>query len=139
MKHILKAEDFSLCIELVVFESDRETPINTLLRMEVQSNGYAANAVMDVDIGVLVAFANKLYQIYQSLRGEAKLEGPYGQGMYLSFTGNGRGHFAVKGRLCKENRDGLEQVLEFENDVDQTAMKPFCIELLQNYGRYSSR
>ena len=139
MKHILEAEDFSLCMEPVVFESDRESPINTLLRLEVQSDGYAANAVMDVDMRPFVEFANKLYQTYESLRGEAKLEGPYGQRMHLSFAGNGRGHFAVKGRLCKENRDGLEQVLEFENNVDQTILKPFCVELLQNYGGYSSR
>ena len=36
----------------------------------------------------------------------------------------------------KGNRTGSEQVLEFQNDVDQTCLRQFYLELLSNYEKY---
>ena len=136
MKHILETENFFVCIEPEIFEADMNLPTNTLLKTDVRSDGFAASTTMDIDIKDLVRLGRDLCRIYDTLQGNARLEEPYGQHMYISFMGNNSGHISVKGRLHKDNRIGLEQVLEFENDVDQTSLRPFCFELLDNYEKY---
>ncbi len=136
MKHIIESENLTLCIEPQIFEADIKLPTNTILSIEVKSDGFAANTTMDIDIKDLAKFSKDVCHIYETLKGEARLEEPYGQQMYLSFVGNGRGHIAIKGHLHKGNRNGSEQVLEFENDIDQTCLKQFCYGLLSNYENY---
>lgn len=85
---------------------------------------------MDIDIKDLARLGRDLCRIYDTLQGNARLEEPYGQHMYISFVGNNSGHISIKGCLHKGNRIGLEQVLEFENDVDQTSLRSFYLELL---------
>lgn len=46
--------------------------------------------------------------------------------MYISFEGDGRGHFLVTGYLQENRRTGGLQKLEFENEMDQTYLKNFC-------------
>ena len=139
MKHILESENFTVCIEPQIFEADIDLSTNTILSIEVNSDGFAGNTTMDIDIKDLAKFGNDLCHIYETLHGEARLEEPYGLHMYLSFVGNGRGHIAIKGYLHKGNRIGSEQVLEFENDIDQTYLKQFCYELSSNYENYLRR
>lgn len=55
--------------------------------------------------------------------------------MYISFSGNGRGHISVKGYLHSSN-NGYEQQMEFENDIDQTYLRNFCYELNNSYEKY---
>lgn len=136
MKHILETENFFVCIEPEIFEADLSLPTNTLLKTDVRSNGFAASTTMDIDIKDLARLGRDLCRIYDTLQGNAQLEESYGQHMYISFIGNNRGHISIKGRLHKGNRSGLEQVLEFENDIDQTSLRPFYLELLDNYGKY---
>lgn len=109
---------------------------NTILKIDVKSNGFTASTTMDIDIKDLAKLGKDLCQIYETLQGNARLEESYGQHMYMSFVGNNRGHIAIKGYLHKGDRIGSEQVLEFENDVDQTCLRPFYLELLSNYEKY---
>ena len=85
---------------------------------------------MDIDIKDLARLGRDLCRIYDTLQGNARLEEPYGQHLYLSFVVYNSGHISIKGCLHKGNRIGLEQVLEFENDVDQTSLRSFYLELL---------
>ena len=136
MIHILETENFTVCIEPQIFEADKALSTNTLLRIKVESDGFAADTTMDVDIKDLAKFGKDLHNIYESLQGEARLEEPYGQHMYLSFVGNGRGHIAIKGNLHKGSRIGSEQELSFGNDIDQTCLKQFCDDLIRAYDKY---
>lgn len=136
MKHILESVNFAISIEPQIFGYDRNLPTNTILRIEVESDGFAANTTMDTDIKYLAKFSNDLCHLYKNLKGQARLEEPYGQHMYLSFIGDGRGHIEIEGQLRKSNSSGSEQVLEFENVIDQTYLKPFCFDLLSFYENY---
>lgn len=137
--HTLETENFSVCIEPEILEADTDLPINTLLKIEVRSDGFAANTTMDINIKDLAQFGYDLSQIQKTLQGDAALAEPYGKHMYLSFSGSGRGHIAVKGCLHKGSRAGWEQTLEFENDIDQTCLEAFSLELLSHYGKYLHR
>ena len=132
MKHIIETENFFVCIEPEIFEADINLSTNTILKIDVKSNGFTASTTMDIDIKDLAKLGKDLCQIYETLQGNARL----GQHMYMSFVGNNRGHIAIKGYLHKGDRIGSEQVLEFENDVDQTCLRPFYLELLSNYEKY---
>ena len=136
MKHIIETENFFVCIEPEIFEADINLSTNTILKIDVKSNGFTASTTMDIDIKDLAKLGKDLCQIYETLQGNARLEEPYGQHMYMSFVGNNRGHIAIKGYLHKGNRTGSEQVLEFQNDVDQTCLRQFYLELLSNYEKY---
>lgn len=136
MKHIIETEKFFVCIEPEIFETDINLRTNTKLKIDVRSNGFTASTTMDIDIKDLAKLGKDLCQIYETLQGNARLEEPYGQHMYISFVGNKRGHIAIKGYLHKGNRVGSEQILEFENDIDQTCLRPFYLELLNNYGKF---
>lgn len=136
MKHILETEDFFVCIEPEIFEANINLPTNTLLKINVRSDGFAASTTMDIDIKDLARLGRDLCRIYDTLQGNTRLVEPYGQHMYISFVGNNSGHISIKGCLHKGNRIGLEQVLEFENDVDQTCLRSFYLELLDNYERF---
>jgi len=43
MSFLLKTESFSLLLNLRVFESDIRYPLNTIMEVEVESNGFAGN------------------------------------------------------------------------------------------------
>jgi len=129
MEYCLNSENFCLHIKLKVFEEDIRLPANTSMEAAVQSDGFSATAAMDIDIRELAKFAADLSRIYETLSGEARIEEPYGRHLYLSFTGDGRGHIAVKGYLEKGSRAGHIQSLEFENEIDQTYLKGFSRDL----------
>lgn len=136
MIHVLETENFKLSIEPKIFQEDIEFPANTILNIVVESDGFYANTTMDINIKYLAKFGYDLCRIYETLHGEARLEEPYGHHMWFSFVGNGIGHIAIKGYLSKGNIIGMEQVLEFENEIDQTYLKQFCNELIRNYKMY---
>ena len=136
MEHVLGTEEFILRISTEVFETDIKYPCNTSLKVAVESCGFCGKAVMDIDIKEFAKFTTDLYQIYQTLSGEARISEVYGTQMYILFVGNGRGHITVRGRVCELNRMGNEQSLEFENDIDQTSLKEFCYDLWNGYKVY---
>ncbi len=136
MEYIINTGNFYLNIKPKVFEEDVSLPVNTIMEVTVQSDGFSAQAAMDIDIKELARFAVDLNNIYETLAGEARIEEPYGMHMYLSFIGNGRGHIAVKGYLYKNSGIGNGQTLEFENDIDQTYLKKFSSDLFNACKKY---
>ena len=104
-------------------------PTNTIMGVNVYSDGFCASTSMDIDIRELAVFSEKLCQVYDTLSGEARIEEPYGLHMYLQFIGDGKGHISVKGLLHGGNRVGNEHTLEFENSIDQTELRAFCFAL----------
>ena len=135
MKHILKTDNFEMSMDLEIFESDISYPTNTIMKAAVQSDEFSASTSMDIDIKEFAQFVFDLVNIYETLSGEAIIEEPYGVKMYISFSGNGRGHISVKGYLHSSN-NGYEQQMEFENDIDQTYLRKFCYELNNSYEKY---
>ena len=137
MKHCLEADDFALQLEPQIFEEDLLCSVNTVLRVCVRSSGFSAAASMDVDAYDLSAFSRDLSRIYETLNGCARLEEPYGQHMYLSFDGDGRGHISVAGRLNGGGRIGNFHELSFQNEIDQTCLRTFCASLAAECDKYT--
>ena len=131
MSFTLRTDSFYISLSLNVFESDIQYSSNTIMDVEVESDGFSGKASMDIDVKAFVIFASKLNEIYETLDGEARIEEPYGEKMYISFHGNGRGHINVSGRLCN-----MRQSLNFENEFDQTYLQFFACELIQAYTKY---
>lgn len=131
MSFTLRTDSFYISLSLRVFESDIQYPSNTIMDVEVESDGFSGKASMDIDVKAFAVFATNLNEIYQRLDGEARLEEPYGEKMYISFHGDGRGHINVSGRLCN-----MSQSLNFENEFDQTYLQVFACELKQAYSKY---
>ena len=136
MEHQVKSDHFSLRIKLRIFQENICLLSNTIMEVQVVSDGFSANTTMDIDIKEFGKFALDLSHVYETLSGEARIEEPYGRQMYLRFIGNGRGHIAIDGYLQKENRIGNEQILKFENEIDQTSLRDFCYELVSSYKQF---
>lgn len=131
MSFLLKTDSFSLLLNLRVFESDIRYPLNTIMEVEVESNGFAGNVNMDIDVKEFAKFAVDLSKLYDCLSGEAQIAEPYGEQMYLAFQGDGSGHIRVKGMLCN-----MGQLLKFENVFDQTYLQRFSYDLKEAYAKY---
>lgn len=138
MKHILHTNNFTLEIELQVFEKDFELPVNAILNISVQSDGFGAKTTMDIDVKELSKFAFGLKNLYDILIGTIRLEEPYGLHNYIEFSGNGNGYINVVGVLNNYCRNGLEQELQFRNEFDQTYLNEFANELCFAYSKFSS-
>lgn len=136
MEHLLETDNFVLKINPRVFEEDIHLPNNAIMEVEVYSDGFSATTSMSIDVKELASFAYDLTEIYKTLSGEAKIEEPYGVHMCLTFSGDGRGHIAVKGFLHKGNRSGNEHTLEFQNEIDQTCLRGFSREVYGAYSKY---
>ena len=132
---ILKSENFHLSLVFQVFESDISYPSNTILSVSVASAGFFASTTMDIDIKDLPVLCNELQNVYNFLKGEAKIQEPYGSRQYLVFSGDGKGHILVSGMLNSNGADGFWQELKFENCIDQTYMPQF----LKNLTKFSNK
>ncbi|WP_018589570.1 hypothetical protein [Terrisporobacter glycolicus] len=136
MKHMLSTEDFTIEIEINIFEQEIDYPENSTLNIYVESDKFGARTTMDIDIKDFVVFVCDLKHLYDFLDGSAKLEEAYSISNYIEFFGNGKGHIVVKGCLNNHCRNGFEQELSFENEFDQTYLKTFVKELYQLYNKY---
>jgi len=134
MSFALRTDSFFISINLKVFESDIQYPSNTIMDVEVESDGFSGKTSMDIDVKEFAKFVDKLYEIYERLEGIARIEEPYGNKMYILFEGDGRGHINVKGMLCN-----MSHVLNFENVFDQTYLQMFAYELKQAYTKYLAK
>ncbi|MDO5601381.1 MAG: hypothetical protein Q4G07_01300 [Oscillospiraceae bacterium] len=121
--------------ELEIFETDIKYAENTILNINVCSNGFSAVTAMDIDIKGFAIFAKRLLELYQSLSGEAKLEEPYGS-KYIEFEAATGGHIMVKGKLHNGYQNGHFQELYFENEFDQTYLQTFANELFAEHHHY---
>lgn len=134
METELHAKTFKLRLASSLIPEDGACPDHTVMAVTVYSDGFCASAFMETDIRELAVFAENLCRIYNTLSGIARIEEPYGLHMYLQFTGDGRGHIAVSGALHGGNRKGNQHHLEFENQIDQTELKPFCFTIRESCG-----
>ncbi|MBR6922499.1 MAG: hypothetical protein IKH51_09915 [Clostridia bacterium] len=132
-EHILNTENFRLLISLKIFEDDINSSSNTIMTVSVTSDGFFAKADMDIDIKEFAAFANKLSAVYESLIGTATIKEPYGHQKFITFSADKTGYITVKGFLC-DNLKNNE--LRFENNFDQTYLKPFSQQLCSAYSKY---
>ena len=131
MSFTLRTDSFCISLNLKIFESDIQYPSNTIMDVEVESEGFSGKASMDIDVKEFAKFAANLYDIYDRLTGEARIAEPYGEQMYISFKGDGRGHIHVNGMLCN-----IGNILKFENVFDQTYLQDFSYTLKTTYEKY---
>ena len=126
---LLESESFSLSLDFEVFESDISYPSNTVLTVSVSSAGFSASTKMDIDIKDIPTFYYELQKVYDSLKGEAKIQEPYGNQQYILFSGDKKGHILVSGTLNSNGENGFWQELKFENCIDQTFFPQFLKKL----------
>ena len=132
-EHILNTENFRLLISLKIFEDDINSSSNTIMTVSVTSDGFFAKADMDIDIKEFAAFANKLSAVYEFLSGTATIKEPYGHQKFITFSADKTGYITVKGFLCDDLKNNE---LRFENNFDQTYLKPFSQQLCSAYSKY---
>ena len=135
----LELENFCLEFNPTIHENDLPFPVNTSLNIKVFSYGFSADAVMDIDVRGLADFAISLNRLYETLKGSAILETPYGVHSYIEFIAFNGGHIKVKGNIHNGNAYGYEQELIFENELDQTYLKSFVKELFADFEKYVGR
>lgn len=136
MKHKLSTEDFTIEIEIDIFEEEFDYPVNSTLDIYINSDKFGARTTMDIHINDFVIFVRDLKKLYDNLEGFAKLEEVYSTYSYIEFEGKRNGHILVKGCLNNHCRNGFKQELSFENEFDQTYLKIFAKELYGNYNKY---
>lgn len=135
----LELENFCLEFNPTIHENDLPFPVNTSLNIKVFSYGFSADSVMDIDVRGLAEFAVSLNRLYETLKGSARLEEPYGVHNYIEFTALRQGHINIKGKIHNRKAYGYEQELTFENELDQTYLKSFVRDLLAAFGKYAGR
>lgn len=136
MKHVLTSENFSLQIDIQIFEADISCPSNTRMKVEIESFEFHGIGEFDIDIKAFAGFSANLQKMYDSLNGHAKIEEPYGVHQYIEFLGDGKGHILVKG-FVSQRADNCNHELKFSNKIDQTQLGDFAKELCEGYLKYA--
>lgn len=121
----LEAKDFTLDMHAKVYKDD---PIinNVLLTVRVVSYDFSGAMQMDVGSLDLDEFVRKLTMMYKTLKGEARIEEPYGNKCFINFKIDRTGHVKVNGKL-----NVSPQQLLFENEFDQTYLEKFVKHLAE--------
>ncbi len=132
----LETENFLLELKPKVHQDDLPFPVNTVLNIKIFSYGFSAESVMDIDVRGLADFAVHLNELYETLKGSARLEEPYGVHCYIEFMACCGGHIKIKGDIHNGNAYGYEQELTFENEFDQTYLESFTRALFTDYAKY---
>ncbi len=127
-KYKLVTNDFILEMELDFFEEDVKLPINSILNIKINSDGFSSLTTMDIDIKDFKEFASKLLQVHKSLIGSAMLKETYGTN-YIEFKAIKNGYIYVRGLMNNHSKSGYEQELKFENEFDQTYLECFVNEI----------
>ena len=126
---IIDTSQFKIKLQMNVFEADVAYPSNTIMTVAVDSDGFSAVAVMDVDIKQLIRFTDDLTELYNTLKGVAKIQEPYDMQQFIEFSGDGKGHIYISGKLNSFGQNGSAQELKFENSIDQTSLPKFISNL----------
>jgi len=105
------------------------------LRSEVRlrTGGFTAAFRANLRTHEIADFAAELRSIHATLRGGAELRTMEEQ-LKLAFSGDGRGHFQVKGEARDEA--GIGNQLRFELSLDQTELPPLLRKLDDVVSRY---
>ena len=134
IEYVLNTEKFHLSLSFDIDEDEFAYTVNTIMTVSVTSDGFSATTDMDIDIKEFCKFAKELKRVYDSLNGSATIKEPYGYGQYISFRADNRtGYITVKGFLCDDLKNNE---LHFENNFDQTYLKPFSQQLCSAYSKY---
>lgn len=123
----LDAGKFSLTLNPEIYFSDIEYPENTLLHIQLYSNGFSAITTMNVDFKKFKIFISEINNLYNTLKGSTEITEPYGS-QKITFSADKTGHINVSGNLYAIF-DGNSHSLDFENSFDQTYLKDFVSEL----------
>ncbi len=129
MEYVIDAGSFKLSL---IPEGGDEADAGMHLNIAVESDGFCASANADITPWGWKYFVERLHAAYEDLDGEAVLADSDWEEI-LSFQGNGRGHFLVKGCLRRPGGPGIEQRLEFAHDIDQSYLGCFCQGLRHTY------
>ena len=129
----IETETFRLEWNALVHEEDRSVPVNTSLLVKLFSYDYSASALLDTSVQDLSEFARQLNEIYEILRGTARLQFPYDQDSYVEFASDPIGHFRISGCISNANAYGFTQKLYFENEAEQTYLKEFVKSLYRTF------
>lgn len=122
----IKTDTF--CLEL--------TPIADTITIKVSSYDFSAVACIDSDEALTAGFALQINELYENLKGVARLQDLYETDSFIEFTALDLGHIAVRGQIISL-RNRQTQQLEFENSFDQTYLRDFAKKLLLDFGRYA--
>lgn len=134
--HKLDTSVFVLELYPEIFESDIGYCANTTLYISVKSGDFSCKTTMDIDIKHFAIFTKELFDLYESLSGEAKLKEEYYGIGYFQFTATNCGYIKVSGKL-RDQCISSNQELIFENEFDQTYLRDFAKELFEKYKNYS--
>lgn len=126
---IIDTSQFKIKLQMNVFEADVAYPSNTIMTVAVDSDGFSAVTDMDVDIKQLIRFTDDLTELYNTLKGVAKIQEPYDMQQFIEFSGDGKGHIYISGKLNSFGQNGSTQELKFENSIDQTSLPKFISNL----------
>ncbi len=136
MVYSLTFEGFILELSLEIFEEDITFPVNTSMLVAVKSTTFSAIADIEIDINEFIEFTMDLDCLYENLYGKAVIKEVYGNNMYISFEGDGKGHIAISGYLYNRYCDSNYYDIRFNNVIDQTALRSFCKELKKGCIKY---
>ena len=133
------AADFKLAIEMLrVHGADRFTIVRdadpfTNVRVKVFSDGFYGKGDMDVPVKKLANFAVNLKNLYETLKGSARLEEPYFPNNFIEFVVKKTGRVVVSGRIhdCYPR----PRTLTFEDEIDQTYLRGFATALFADFGK----
>ncbi len=125
----IETSQFEIKLQLNVFDTDVDYPSNTVMNVAVYSDGFSAVADMDIDIKQLIVFKDNLAELYNTLKGVAKIQEPYGMQQFIEFSGDGKGYIQISGKLNSFGQNGSAQELKFENSIDQTCLPEFISNL----------
>ncbi|MBO7703671.1 MAG: hypothetical protein J6S26_04420 [Solobacterium sp.] len=129
----IETETFRLEWNALVHEEDRSAPVNTSLLVHLFSYDYSASALLDTSVQDLSEFARQLNEVYETLRGTARLQFPYDQDSCFEFTTDPTGHFRISGCISNGHAHGFTQKLYFENEAEQTYLKEFVKSLYRAF------
>ena len=136
MLHSLSTPIFTFSCEPEIFECDIAYPTNTILHVHINSDGFCANADLDIDIKSFARFAADLQQMYVTLQGTAMIEEPFGNQSFIKFSADHHGHILVNGVIDSSGRNGCCQKLTFESHFDQTNLAEYANTLIAAYSKY---
>lgn len=136
MVHSLCTPIFSFSCEPKIFENDIPYPTNTILHVAIDSDGFCANADLDIDIKSFAKFAVDLQQMCITLKGTTSIREPFGHQNFIRFTVDHHGHIQINGVVDNCGKNGHFQKLTFESDFDQTFLSAFANSLANAYKKY---
>lgn len=128
----LCAGDFCLKLGLVPFCDEPDNPCNSYLEIAVSSDGFSGTAAPEFDRRAFALFTKELLALYETLCGAVRLE-PFDGGSFLELWADRTGHIHIRGKLCGGRGSGYTQGLLFENEFDQTLLRPFAQKLFADW------